>query len=258
MFMKRLFVAIVALVIIMSAGYSQNDLTKKDQIKKLPKPKKQDVILFNFNWMTMLNAPKGAGDSLWISPFSRGFDVALMYDIPLGRSMFSFATGVNFSFENIFTNQFVRDSAGGNSIYFDNINAMINRDNPATKRDWQKAKIATAIIELPVEFRFRLKPHKRNTFKIALGFKLGYVIDTWQKYEGPNYLPGEDLNTNLRQVTYDVPAVSRLRYGVYGRIGYSRFSAFVHYSISPFFENKSQFAGKTGNVFTIGFNFAPF
>jgi hypothetical protein len=205
-----------------------------------------------------LNAPKGAGDSLWVSPFSRGFDIALMYDIPLGRSPLSFAVGVNFSFENIFTNQIVKDSAGGNSVYFDNITQMINRDNPATKRDWAKAKIATGVIELPVEFRFRLKPHKRNTFKMAVGFKIGYVIDTWQKYEGPNFLQGEDLNTNLRQTTYEVPAVNRLKYGVYGRIGYSRFNVFVGYSISSFFNDRAEFAGRTGNSFTVGFNFAPF
>lgn len=238
-------------------------LQKNDQIKKLPKPKKQDVILFNFNWMTMLNAPKGSDGKMWISPFSRGFDVALMYDIPLGRSNFSFATGINFSFENIFTNQIVVDSSGGNNIYTQDISTMINIDNPPTKRDWTKAKIATGIIELPVEFRFRLKPHKRNTFKIALGFKIGYVIDSWQKYEGPNFLPGESLGTNLRQTTYDVPGVNRLRYGVYGRIGYSRFSLFVHYSIGSFFVDNTAFtqakgSGGTGNVFSIGFNFAPF
>ena len=69
----------------------------------------------------MLNSPTGKGDSMWISPFSRGFDVALMYDIPLGRSPISFAAGINFSFDNIFTNQIVKDSAGGHSIYFQNI-----------------------------------------------------------------------------------------------------------------------------------------
>ncbi len=254
---KRFSVAVLALGLAISSVYSQTD-NKNDQVKKLPKPKKQDVILFNFNWMTMLNAPKGAGDSLWISPFSRGFDIALMYDIPLGRSPLSFAAGINFSFQNFFTNQIVLDSGASNSVYFSDINQMINRDNPATKRDWGKAKIANAIIELPIEFRFRLKPHKRNTFKMAVGFKIGYVIDTWQKYEGPNFLPGEDLNTNLRQTTYEVPSVNRLSYGVFGRIGYSRFNAFVGYTISSFFSDKPEFAGRTGNAFTVGFNFAPF
>lgn len=255
--MKRLSVAMLVLCMAVSVGFSQSD-TKKDQTKTLPKPKKQDVILFNFNWMTMLNAPTGQGDSMWISPFSRGFDVALMYDIPLGRSPLSFATGINFSFENVFTNQIIKDSAGGNSVYFQDINGLINSDNPPTKRDWQKAKIATAVIELPIEFRFRLKPHKRNTFKMAVGFKLGYVIDTWQKYEGPNFLPGEDLDRNLRQTTYEVPAVNRLKYGVYTRIGYSRFNVFVGYTISSFFLENAAFKGKYGNMFTVGINFAPF
>lgn len=236
----------------------QNTDPKNDQLKKLPKPKKQDVILFNFNWMTMLNAPKGQGDSMWISPFSRGFDIALMYDIPLGRSPFSFATGINFSFQNIFTNQIIKDSAGGANIYFQDIYNMINSDNPTPKRDWQKAKIATAVIELPIEFRFRLKPHKRNTFKMAVGFKIGYVIDSWQKYEGPDYRIGEDLARTLRQTTYEVPALNRLSYGVYTRIGYSRFNLFVGYQISSFFLEKPEFKGKTGNVFTVGFSFVPF
>lgn len=260
MIMKRFSVAILAFGLAFASVSAQTTDSKKDQIKKLPKPKKQDVILFNFNWMTMLNAPKGSDGTMWISPFSRGFDVSLMYDVPLGRSPLSFAAGVNFSFENIFVNHFIKDSfsLGTQYVYTENIETLINADSPPAKRDWSKAKISTAIIELPVEFRFRLKPHKRNTFKFAVGFKIGYVIDTWQKYEGPNILPGEDLNTNLRQVTYDVPAVNRLRYGVFGRIGYSRFNVFVNYGISSFFENKPEFNNSLGNTFCVGFNFAPF
>lgn len=263
MCMKRIGLAVLFIGLVASAGFSQKTDDKKDNsilnpIKKLPKPKKQDVILFNFNWMTMLNAPKGSDGSMWISPFSRGFDVALMYDVPLGRSPISFAAGVNFSFENIFVNHFINDSVSGGTqyVYTENIENLINVDNPPTKRDWNKAKLATGIVELPIEFRYRMKPHKRNTFKVAVGFKIGYVIDSWQKYNGPNYLPGEDLNTNLRQVTFEIPAVNRLRYGVYGRIGYSRFNAYVHYSISPFFMD--QIGPNTGNVFTVGFNFSPF
>jgi len=256
--MKRLSVFIMALGLVLASVNAQGTDTKKDQIKKLPKPKKQDVIIFNFNWMTMLNNPKGSGDSMWISPFSRGFDVALMYDIPLGRSPMSFAVGVNFTFQNFYTNQILRDSAGGNSIYFQDIYQSINRDNPATKRDWDRAKIANAIIELPIELRFRLKPHKRNTFKIAAGFKIGYVIDTWQKYNGPDYRAGEDLDRNLKQVTFGVPGVNRLSYGVYGRIGYSRFNVQVGYTISSFFLDKPEFGGRLGNAFTVGFSFIPF
>lgn len=251
--MKRLLAAITLLFCMGGGLMAQNTNTTTDQKKKLPKPKKQDVILFNFNWMTWFNSP----DSMSLSPFSRGFDVALMWDVPFGRSPISFATGVNFSFENFFSNSFLMDSAGGNNIYFKPIKPIINADNPTTERDWKKYKMSTAIIELPVEFRFRLKPHKRNTFKMAVGFKIGYVIDSWHKYEGPDYRNGTaDLNDGLRQVTYGVQSINRFRYGVYTRIGYSRYHLYVHYSIGDFFESGKGVKG--ANVFTAGFCFTPF
>jgi hypothetical protein len=236
----------------MAGLVAQKDKNPTDQKKKLPKPKKQDVILFNLNWMTWLNSP----DSMSVSPFSRGFDFALMWDVPLGRSPMSFAAGVNFSFENYFSNSFITDSAGGNSVYFRPISPIINADNPDPDREWRKYKMSTALIELPIELRFRLKPHKRNTFKWAVGFKIGYVIDSWQKYEGPDYRMGENLNESLRQVTYGLPGINRFRYGVYTRIGYSRYHLYVHYGIGDFFLNGKGVNGS--NNLTIGLSLTPF
>lgn len=249
--MKRIFLVLFLALIPLVSIYSQKDEVN-DQKKKLPKPKKQDVIVFNFNWMTMLNSD----DSVSISPFSRGFDFALLWDIPFGRSPISMATGVNFSFENYFADAFLLDSAGGENIYFKPIRPIINADGPSTERDWRKYKMSTAIIELPLEFRFRLKPHKRNTFKFALGFKIGYVIDSWHKYEGPDYRLGENLDNSLRQVTYGVEQISRFRYGAYARIGYSRFHAYVHYGIGTFFLDGK--GVKPGNNLTIGLCLTPF
>jgi len=247
--MKRLLL-VFCMVALPAAGLmAQKNPT--DPKKKLPKPKKQDVIIFNFNWMTLLDSP----DSMSVSPFSRGFDFGLMWDIPLGRSPISFAAGVNFSFENYFSNSFLQDSAGGNSLYFRPIKPIINADNPATERDWKKYKMSTALIELPVEFRFRLKPHKRNTFKMAVGFKIGYVIDSWEKYIGPDYRSG-NLDESIRQVTYGLPGISRFRYGVYTRIGYSRYHAYVHYGIGDFFLGGKGVSGS--NNLTVGFCFTPF
>lgn len=251
--MKRIFLVLFVVFLPLTAVMAQNkDESTTDEKKKLPKPKKQDVIIFNFNWMTMLNSD----DSVSISPFSRGFDVALMWDIPLGRSPISFAAGINFSFENYFTNAFLQDSANGENVYFQSIKPIINSDNPTTARDWRKNKYSTAIIELPIEFRFRLKPHKRNTFKFALGFKIGYVIDSWHKYEGPDYRLGENLDNSIRQVTYGVQQISRFRYGAYARIGYSRYHLYAHYGIGSFFLDGK--GVQPGNNLTIGLCITPF
>lgn len=258
--MKKLLLAIcigilpISVVMAQTTGGNDkgNTTSPVDPKKKKPKPKKQDVIVLNFNWNGMLNSP----DSMSVSPFSRGFDVALMWDIPLGRSPFSFAAGLGLSTENIFMNAFLRDSAGGNSLYFQQIKPVINIDNPTTPRDWTKYKIATTILELPIEFRYRMKPHKRNTFKLAAGFKLGYVVSNWDKYVGPDYRPGEDLNTSVKIKEYELVGVSRLRYSAFFRIGYSRFHLTGKYDFAPFFEPNKGI--KEGHVVTLGLSFTPF
>lgn len=244
------------------AGMAQKDTKTNDNKtgtnlkEKVTKAKAQDFIYVHFNWMTML----GADQNVSISPFSRGMDFGLVWDQPIGKSPISFAAGVGFSFENVFMNSFLRDSLnnGEQTLYFKDINATVNplEPNPSTPH-WRKYKLSTAIIELPIEFRYRMKTNTRNTFKFSLGFKVGYVIDSWEKYVGlaaENY--GNDLMQEVRNVRYGVPGISRLRYGATFKIGYSRFQAYAHYSIGGFFQDGKGI--KPGNMLHVGFCFTPF
>ena len=230
---------------------TETTLKLEDPSKKKPKPKKQDNIILNFNWNGMLNAPQTAT----VNPLSRGFDFALMWDIPLGRSPFSFAAGLGMNFENIYFNEFFRKNSG-DSIYFEPIKPVINTGSPTTERTNKVYKLATTIIELPIEFRFRLNPAKRNTFKLAAGFKLGYVVSNWEKYVGPDYRPGGNLDKEIHITEHELSGISRLRYAAFFRIGYSRIHLSGSYQIAPFFEpNKGV---NTGNIVTLGLCFTPF
>lgn len=221
--------------------------------KKKPKPLRQDFIILNFNWNWWFNQP----DNVSVSPFSRGFEFYLMYDIPLGRSPISFAAGLGLSTENIFLNSFLRDSAGGTQNYFESIEGVINADNPSTTRSWSKYKIGTTILELPIEFRFRANPRKRNTFKFAVGFKVGYMIGLKDKYVGPDYRNGTtDLGNTVKFKTYDIPNVNLFRYGLYTRIGYSRFHLTAQYTFANFFKTGAGMDGVT--PFSVGISITPF
>ena len=226
-----------------------------DPGKKRPKPIKQDLLLMNFNWNGWMNQP-GTVD---VSPFSRGFDIALMGDIPLGRSNFSLGIGLGLSTENIFTNAFLRKDNNSDSVYFQSIRETINPDT--ANRGWDRYKLGTTMLELPLEVRFRIKPNKRNTFKIAAGFKIGYVIHSKDKYVGPNYLYDANgntsqLNEEITMKTFGLPGINRFRYGVYGRIGYGRVAATFQYSLQPFFEAGRGLDGIT--PISIGLTFVPF
>lgn len=222
-------------------GKKKTSETPTDEDNKRPKPKKQDFLLLNFNWNGWMNQPAGMD----VSPFSRGFDVAIMSDHPLGRSNFSLAWGLGIGTENIFTNAFLRRNQGSDSVYWDDISARINPDsalNSNNLRDWGKYKLGTVLIELPLEVRFRLKPSKRGTFKMAAGFKIGYVMDSKDKYVGPDYRYDSQgnqsmLNQELRQKTFGLPGINRFRYAVYGRMGWGRWGFTFQYGLQPFFQS---------------------
>ena len=162
--------------LILISGLSAQIALPKDSSKTGEKIAKQDYIILNFNWNGWLNS----GDKVNVSPFSRGFELAIMYDQPLGKSPFALGFGLGLSTENIFTNAFLRSS--NDSVVWQSINLTINPQG--TNRDWDRYKLGTTILELPLEVWFRLNPKKRNTFKITAGFKLGYLVHSKDKYIG--------------------------------------------------------------------------
>lgn len=239
-------------LLILASGLTAQIGLPKDSSKT--KIAKQDYIILNFNWNGWLNA----GDRVEVSPFSRGFEVAVMFDQPLGKSPFALGFGLGLSTENIFTNAFLRNN--NDSVAWQSIDKEINPDITTT-REWDRYKLGTTLLELPLEVRFRLNPRKRNTFKITAGFKVGYVVHSKEKYVGPNYLYDDQgqksqLDETLAMKRDDLFGINKLRYSVYGRIGYGRFALNFQYGLQPFFESGLD----ADNVIPIqaGFSFMPF
>jgi len=250
--------AFIALIFLLASNsQAQNRLQIKSG-RDSTRSVRQDLLIMNFNWNGWMNQP----DGMDVSPFSRGFEIKAMADFPIGRSNFSFAAGLGLSLENIFTNAFLRKELGVDSLYFTSIEDVINPEvNPANPRDWNRYKLATTIIELPLEIRFRANPRRRNTFKFTAGFKVGFVIDSHEKYVGPDYRFDADgaqsnLSESLTQINYDLPGINRLRYAAYGRVGYGRVAMTFQYGIQPFFQ--SGWHVQEATPISIGFSFIPF
>ena len=95
------------------------------------------------------------------------------------------------------------------------------------KTEFSKNKITTFYADLPVEFRFRGKRNsKGNYFRLYLGAKVGYNLGSWNLYVDPN----------TKYKLYQVPGLEDWRYGIYARTGWSYFSFYAQYMISPMFE----------------------
>lgn len=88
--------------------------------------------------------------------------------------------------------------------------------------NYQRNRISAHYIEIPLEFRFR-SAH-RNPFRLSIGGTVGYALNSFTT----------TVDDDGKRRIYDVPGLNALRYGLTGRMGVGRFSAFGFYSLNNF------------------------
>ena len=148
-------------------------------------------------------------------------------DNPLGKSNFSIAYGIGISVHNLYSNCMPSniDSTGKPSgkTEFKAIPDSIKHQNN---------KISLFYADIPVEIRFRTKKSSNN-FKFAVGFKIGYLLQSHIKYEGDRQ---DNIQGTIKYKTYDIPNIEKLRYSVTARIGFSKYSIYGAYSLTTLFK----------------------
>ncbi len=176
-----------------------------------------------------INPPEGAD----VRTINQGANFYGMYNYPFGESDFSFAFGVGMGFHNMYSKSLIDD------IKADTIRFTPLPDSLPMKR----TKLGLAYIDVPLEFRFK-SPSK---FRLALGVKVGYLIDAKAKYK---FAKGDIQK--LKQVEN----VEKFRFGPTLRIGYSWISVYAYYSVSKVFR-KGKGPADLYPV-SVGFTFLPF
>ncbi|HZH68477.1 MAG TPA: porin family protein [Chitinophagales bacterium] len=195
------------------------DVEEADEFVEFKKDinESSDRIVIDFSYDMLLNLP----DSIKTKGFSRGINVYFTYDIVLGNSRFSIAPGIGFGSNNYFMNYKISSDTAG--VYFDEFDKEVKP---------KKSKIGLTYIDIPVELRFRSKPNKKGTsWKLAAGFKAGYMIQNKWKYKGTDFGMGKKFKQ------FDIEHVNKFRYGVMLRGGYGIWNLFAYYSLSDVFNN---------------------
>jgi len=167
-----------------------------------------------------LNMPAGVKTRT----INQGFTVLGTYNIPFGKSNFSFAIGLQLTFHNMYGNFFVNSKT--DTTTFKKIPGEIS---------YKKSKLKVGYFEIPVEFRFKSK----SKVTVALGFKGGILLDSGTKYVG------DSLNTYNYTLNHNEKAKIKLNsiknleqftYGPTIRIGYSWINVNASYMISTIFK----------------------
>jgi hypothetical protein len=182
---------------------------------KIPKiGKKEDRLILNLNWDNWINAPQG----LEVKGFrSRGFSFLLMNEKIFGNGNFTIGSGIGFSSQNVHSNVFPSYNPDGSYTFLSPVSG-----------DYDLNKLSCNFIDAAVEFRFRTNENEsQKRFKISLGMKAGYLVQSHTKYE----------DSNGKVKLYGIKNLNKFQYGPTARIAYGTWGISGYYSLVNLFKD---------------------
>jgi hypothetical protein len=188
----------------------------------------------------------GLFDDIWLSTpegmktrtINQGVQVFGSYNVPFGKSNFSFAIGIGITIHNLYWNyRFQGDSL---NFQFVKVEDGLN---------YKRSKLTMPYLELPLEFRLKTK----SKVSAALGFKVGYMVYSHSKWVGDDYI----YNTSNRLIASfkGIKNIEKFAYGPTLRVGYKWFNLTCYYSLSTIFQKGT---GVDMYPISLGFVLMPF
>jgi len=257
---KLLFLLVIALGFVFNINAQQKtsaskDSTKQEKVKSpivkhyLPKKDWSKVDLTkrpadHFVFQYGFDGWAGKPDSIRTKGFSRHFNFYAMLDKPIKKNPhYSLDYGLGFGTSNIFFDRVNVNLAGtGSTLPFTDVS---NSDH------FNKMKLTTIYLELPVELRYYENPENKNTgWKAALGVKLGTLFKAYTK--GKNYesaAGGTYYGSTFIRKDTNKRFINGSKVALTGRIGYGNFS--LHGDFNVLGVIKDGF-GPVVNAYSIG------
>ena len=235
--MRRIVITALA-ICLTSAVFAQTDTTIARRVLQPKSTRANDNFLLQLGHTSWIGKP----DSINTKGLSRTFNLYLMLDFPFKTNpRWSVAIGPGIATDNIFFDKMNVDIKGlTENLVFSDVSDTIH---------FKKYKLATAYLEAPVELRYRFNPNDdRKSVKLAIGAKIGTLVNAHVK--GKELQDGDDNTLN----TYTLKENSKryfnkTRLSVMARAGYSNFTIFASYAITPVFKEG---VAPTVRPFTIG------
>lgn len=164
------------------------------------------------------NLLQNRNDGIRQNKISYGITAGFLRDMPINeRRNISIGAGLGYSYQNF--NQNILISREDNIFSY----KIIDPENA-----FNKNKIQTHAVEVPVEFRWRTSNAASHKFwRVYTGFKVGYVFYNVSKYNGSQ-------GTFVYKNNSDI---SDIQYTVYTALGYNTWNFNVSYGLNPIFSS---------------------
>lgn len=206
------------------------------------------MIEFGYNWVQ--EHPVGYG---FKTISSRTFNAYYLYDVGIGESSFSFHPGIGigtekYAFDKNITLAYGMDSLGGKQVQFTPLDSIYG-----SGAAYKKSQLSASYVDIPLEIRWLARKYDpKSSFKITLGAKVGFLIDSKTKVK---YRADGETKITKQKENYQLAPI---RYGAYTKIGFGGFSAFYYYSLSDLFRKNKGPMATTMYPMTFGLSLALF
>ncbi len=196
---------------------------KKDWSQVQVPNRSGDHFLLQLGYHGWSNIP----DTINTGGLSRSFNVYLMFDLPFKTDpRFSVGIGGGVGTDNFFLDKMEVDIRG-------QYNSTLSFKNVADTNHYKKYKIATAYLEAPVELRFVADPTRKNSFKAAIGGKVGTLVSATAKGKNLRNSSGNDiLSGTVKESSRRFFNGTRLQ--ATARVGWGSFSLYGSYQFNQF------------------------
>jgi hypothetical protein len=172
----------------------------------------------------------GIPDSINTKGLSKSINVYFMFDYPFKTNpRLSMAFGPGISSDHII---FSKTYVGIRDIS----NSAIRFTNQADTNHFKKTKLATSYLEAPIEFRYSADPATGKGLKLAIGVKVGTLINAHTRNTKLESKSGSSLNDFvLKEASKHF--INKNRLSVMGRVGLGHFSLFGTYQFTALFKD---------------------
>ncbi|MCM4152857.1 PorT family protein [Arenibacter sp. N53] len=148
---------------------------------------------------------------------SYGLQGGFIKDIPLSYDRtFGLGIGLGYGINSYYTNLLA--SQQGTELEY----TILDSD-----ADFKRNKIATHVLELPFQFRWRNStPQEYKFWRIYTGIKMGYVFDGRSKYV-----------SSTEKIVLVNKDIRDFQYGLTLNVGYNTFNIHIYYALSSLFND---------------------
>ncbi len=170
-----------------------------------------------------------------------GVNVFGSYNYMFGTSNVSFSPGLGIGTHNLYSSSFLK----ANSTY---TNFVLINDSIAGL-PYKKSKLTVTYLDIPLELRYKSK----SEFRVAIGFKFGFLLQAHTKYKGNDYVEG--TNDRVIYKKAKIQNMEKNRYGFTFRIGYKWLNLWGYYQLSTLFATNK---GPDMYPISLGLTIIPF